>query len=158
MRDGVVAGSQTMTIVSVTLPQHVRNGDTPAGMPDRIPPRVDTQVPITMTPDLGSSGESVTLFVDSVSSLSGKATINGQDELAVTSSGNVNMRGTLQTAATNGADAGGLRLGVRVRGDDTAVRSQGFSVAAIPVNWVMAFKGPVTGAARGFITTDTFSS
>ena len=35
MSGGNVVGSQTMTIVSVTLPQHIRYGDTPAGMLDR---------------------------------------------------------------------------------------------------------------------------
>jgi hypothetical protein len=159
MSNGNVVGSQTMTIVSVTLPQHIRYGDTPDGMPDRIPPRVnDYQVPITVTPDLGSSGQSVTLFIDSTSPLDGKVDINGQNELAITSSGNVTLQGTQQTAATDGADASDLSLDVRVHGADTPVRSAGFSVAAIPVNWNIAFKEAATGNSRGIITTDTFSS
>ena len=58
-----VEGSQKMTDVSVILPVHVRNSDTPAAMTaDRIPPRTKTTLPVIgRTPDLGASGLTVSV-------------------------------------------------------------------------------------------------
>src|SRR5262249_45158102 len=55
-------GNGQMTIVNVQIPA-IRNLDTPAAMPDRIPPRVDTSIHVTVTPDLGVSGKQIHLIL-----------------------------------------------------------------------------------------------
>lgn len=131
---GVLAGSQRLTIVSVVLPNNVRRANTPAGMADRIPTRVDTTFNVTVTPDLAGSGRNVTLAVNGQSAANGTVTIDGGfTTLDITTTANVNLRGsTFQTAT--GGNQGNLRFVVRVRGEDTT-QSAGFSVSVIPVNF-----------------------
>src|SRR5262249_44550772 len=59
-------------------------------------------------------------------------------------------RGTAQTAATaapGGGNAGNLQLVAQVRGQDT-VRTPGFSVAAIPVNFTTTFDSNINDGVR----------
>jgi hypothetical protein len=58
--NGIQIGQATMTVATIIIPR-IFNVDTPAGMPDRIPPRVNTPINITLQPNLGNSGQSVTL-------------------------------------------------------------------------------------------------
>lgn len=142
MQGTTKVGEDDMTIVSVTmrddqnnLTQHIRNVDTPASMPDRIPPKVNTPVNITVTPNL-AGGQSVTLVINGQSADNGSVTIDGAATKNVTTKGVVNLSGTAQTAP--GGHAGNLILAVRVHGQDT-VQSQGFSVSAIPVKFEEEF-------------------
>jgi hypothetical protein len=130
--DGTEAAREDMTIVNVAFPA-IRRPNTPAGMGDRIPPRVDTAIQVTVEPDLTGSGQRVTLASLNTSATNGNFTIGGAATFDVLLTGNVNLRGSVQTAATGGAgggNAGNLRVVARIRGVD-AVQSNGFSVAAL---------------------------
>jgi len=157
---GIQVGEDDMTIVSVTFSQDIRNADTPAGMVDRIPPRVGTPVNVVVTPDLSGSGQSVTLAVDGQNTNTGTVTINGNVTAPITSSGSVTISGVTQTAPTSGytaGNAGQLLLTLQVHGQDT-IQSNGFSVAAIPVNWSITFNRLVTGSRRGIVVTNFWQS
>lgn len=159
-------GEDDMTIVRVTFGTtrgtnslDIRNADTPATMKqDRIPPTSDpkvstaiTPVYVTITPNLGTSGEFVTLAVDGQDNpRAGTVTFAGKSMLTLTSSSVVNLYGGTQTVATGswdpktgngvgvGANKNTLKLAVIV--DTTnALESNGFSVAAIPVDIVTTY-------------------
>lgn len=119
---------ESLTIVSVLAPA-IRNADTPKGMADRLPPRVLTNLPVTVTPNLGLSGQSVTLTLTGQSASNGTATFNHAATLKLTASKAVSLLGGAQTAPGFAAK---LHLAVLVRGAVTAP-SKGFSVSAIPV-------------------------
>ncbi len=156
---GTQCAREDMSIVNVVFPA-IRRPNTPAGMPDRIPPRVDTPINVQLEPNLGSSGQQVTLAILNGSATNGTVTINGNATENITTTGNVNLRGGTQTAATaapGGGNAGNLRVVARVRTQDTA-RSNGFSVAAIPENWTQTFNSLVTGASRGIRVNDSWVS
>jgi hypothetical protein len=144
-------GSQTLTIVNVSVPQHIRAASTPADMKaDRIPPRVDTAITVTVTPDLTGTGQVVTLSITGQSADNGTVTINGDPTVNVVKTGPVNLRGTAQTKATagdGGGNAGKLVLLAQVRGADAA-KSDGFSVSAVPQNWKVTFDELITGGGR----------
>ena len=161
-----VVGTQDMTNVSVTLPEAVRNADTPKDVPDRIPPRVGTPLDITITPDLGKSGQVVTLLVPTANSTNGsvkfdQAAGGTAATIDLTSSGGINIRGDVQTSVgrTPGAFAGRLKLTARVHGENTAKATPGFSVAAIPVNWSQSFdRLYVEANRRGIVTKIVWES
>jgi hypothetical protein len=152
--DGEIVGSGSLTVVSVTLPQDIRNLDTPAAMPDRIPPTAVTPIDVQVTPDLSGSGQSITLAVNNQDASNGTVTIDGGDTLDLTSSGIVSLSGLTQTApaadgSLSASNAGKLDLVVQVRGQDT-VLSNGFSVAAIMTGMTATFDMAVTrGKTRG---------
>jgi hypothetical protein len=157
-----VEGSEKMTDVSVIVPPHVRNSDTPAAMrPDRIPPRTTTKLPVMVTPDLGNSGLSITVAITGQSADNGMLTINGGANVKLTKTSDVDLVGTAQTAPTGGAgggNAGKLALVAQVRGQNT-VQSAGFSVAAIPQNWTITFDSLITGdGALGIVVSDKWES
>jgi hypothetical protein len=158
---GVVVGSEDMTVVSVQLPQHIRRDDTPAGMPDRIPPRVPTTFGIQVTPDLTASGQAITLSIAGQDPDHGTATLDGMAETTLSASGTVAISGSTQTAATpglGGGNAGNLHLVAQVRGAGT-VQSDGFSIAAIPQNWSEVFGGPIrTRSYLGLFVIDSWQS
>jgi len=142
--DGAEVAREDMTIVNVAFPA-IRRPNTPAGMNDRIPPRVDTALQVTVEPDLTGSGQRVTLAGLNTSATNGNFTIGGTATFDVLRTGNVNVRGTVQTAATAGAgggNAGNLRVVARVRGQD-AVQSNGFSVAALAESVTESLSGLV---------------
>jgi len=128
-KGGTAIGEDDMTIVSVTFPRDIRNSDTPVGMNDRIPSRVDTLVAVALNPSLTGSGQSVTMAFGRTSADNGGLTINGGATQDITASGFIDLQGTSQTVPGN---AGGLHLVARVHGED-ALQSAGFSVSAIPV-------------------------
>src|SRR5207247_783968 len=121
---GVPVGSQTMTIVQVVFPDHVRAADTPESMKDRIPPRKATPVHVRVTPDLTGSGQSVTLDVAGNGGANGTVTLNGAAAAQLTKDADLVLlspNGGTQTAAGSG---GNLRLESRVRGQVT-IQSKG---------------------------------
>lgn len=143
--NGTQVGTGTMTVVDVTIPA-IRATTTPAGVPDRIPPTVDTPIQVTIKPTLGSSGQVVTLAKLNNSATNGDFTIAGSTTKDLTTTTTVNLRGTVQTAPTGGAgggNAGKLNVIAQVRGQN-AVQSNGFSVAAIPISITESLIGPVT--------------
>ena len=134
--NGVPVGQGKLTIVGITIPP-ITNADTPAGMPNRIPPTAKTPIQITVAPDLTGSGQSITLAKIGNSGANGDFTIDGSASEAISKTTTVNLSGTTQTAQTGGSgggNAGNLALVAQVRGQ-AAVQSSGFSVAAIPMNF-----------------------
>ena len=151
-----------MTVVSVTLPNVISNGDTPAAMlaagAYRIPPRVNTAENIQVTPNLSGSGQSVTFTVADQSATNGTVTIGGNATQAVTSSGNIQLSspsGNSQTAPGNAAQ---LHLALQVRGQNTIQSSHGFSVAAIPQYVEDVFQASLTGTVRGIQVANVWKS
>lgn len=146
-----------LTIVSITygmtpgsVSAHIRNTDTPAGMPDRIPPRIGTQLYVNITPNLGNSGQTVTLGFGTQSPNTGTVTINGKNNVVLTGSSIVALSGSTQTAP---GYAGRLTFGVYLTGPDGAqagFNSSGFSVSAIPVDFSLSGVTPITGSLFGF--------
>jgi hypothetical protein len=158
--NGTQAGTGKMTVVDVKIP-NVRATNTPTGVVDRIPPRVNTPVQVTITPNLGSSGQKVTLAKLNTSATNGDFTIGGGATQDLTTTTTVQLSGTVQTAATGGTgggNAGNLNLVAQVRGQN-AVQSAGFSVAAIPVNFSTAFRANINdGTAVGMQVTNSWTS
>jgi hypothetical protein len=143
---GKQVGTAMMTVADVKIPA-VRNTDTPTGMPDRIPPRVNTPVHVTVQPDLGTSGQTIHLIPKNNNSTNGDFTINGTTFQDITGTTDVQLQGTTQTAPTaapGGGNASKLKIDAQVRGQD-AVLSSGFSVAAIPQNLTESLFGPAPG-------------
>jgi probable HAF family extracellular repeat protein len=157
---GSQVGEDSMTIVSVLIPKDIRNADTPADMVDRIPPfgpaaTSITPISVVVSPNLAGSGQAVTLSFLNQSDNNGFAAFeNGAQSDTITSTGTVNLTGLQQTAATGffiplgslstlsipvnvGEYASQLMLAVDVRGQET-IASNGFSVAAIPLNLVIS--------------------
>jgi hypothetical protein len=166
--EGVPLAEDDMTVASVLFPRAIYNADTPAQMISggfyRIPPRVATPIPVSVTPDLSGSGQSVTLLTNMPSADSGSALVDGQNTENLTRSTTVNLQGGTQTTPGHAAE---LSLLLDVNGRET-IQSLGFSVAAIPQNYTETFAGPVTQAnfgdgngsvpARGLIVSDGWSS
>jgi len=149
------------TPLSVAI-NHIQASTSPTGMPDRIPPRVDTSVGVGIvgfTPPMLP----ITLSIAGAGGGNGVATINGAATLDLTASATVQLRGVDQTDVGN---AGNLRL-VADQGGTRLVTSNNFSVSAIPQNHNIVFNclipdtcpsGFLTGDVRGFKVTHTWES
>jgi len=150
MEGDVEVGREDMTVVSVVLPERIRAANTPAGMRDRIPPRVATSFEVRVTPDLGDSGQIVTLAVINQGAGNGLVAVNGGPAANLTATGTVSLGttgdvlGISSPSQTRPGSAGRLQLVARVRGLDT-VRTPGFSVAAIPQNYSTRFLDTFNG-------------
>jgi len=164
---GNQVGTANMTVADIHIPA-VRNLDTPNGMPDRIPPRINTSIHVTITPDLGSSGQTIHLIPKNNNATNGDFTINGGAAQDLTTTTDVVLQGTQQTASSTGnnncsgspagANANKLTIVAQVGGIDR-VTSKGFSVAAIPQNYTETYVGPVnTPGYYGIIVQDGWSS
>jgi hypothetical protein len=158
--NGNQAGTATMTVADVKI-ANIRASNTPTGVVDRIPPRVDTPVKVTITPDLGTSGQKVTLAKLNANATNGDFTIGGGSTQDLTTTTTVNIRGTVQTAptgGTGGGNSGNLKVVAQMGGQNTA-QSNGFSVAAIPVSFSTAFAANInTGTAVGLQVTNSWTS
>jgi hypothetical protein len=122
-------------------------------MPDRIPPRVDTSVAVTVT-GLAAGMRPVVLSVDGAGGGNGSATINGGPLAILRGSATVKLRGVDQTTPGH---AGKLRLAAYQAGTRRAA-SHGFSVAAIPERFSIAFNSLVTGTSRGIKVNNSWES
>ncbi len=156
-----IEGSEKMTDVSVIVPPHVRNSDTPAAMmPDRIPPRTTTKLPVMVMPDLGNSGLSITVVIAGQSANNGMLTVNGGASVKLTKTSDVDLVGTAQPP--DGGRRGRERREIDALGSSTrrGHRSKrGFSVAAIPQNWTITFDSLITGGgALGIVVADKWES
>ena len=137
----------TVAITPVVAPT------TPAGMPNRIPPRVDTIVGVGI---VGWSPPMlpVTLSVDGAGGGNGSATINGLPTVDLTASSAINLRGVDQT---DPGRAGNLSL-VATQGSTRLATSNAFSVSSVPEDMVITFVRLVTGGSRGIVVRHTWSS
>ena len=152
MQNDTTVGRDEMTIVSVAMPQAIRDEDTPAAMPDRIPPRVNTPIHVGVIPDLAGSGQFVTLAINNQNAPYATVTLNGAATVNLTSSGDVNIQSLIQTVGSNA-----LRATLRVRDQDT-IMSNGFGVAAIPINFrQIDVQQPFVGVLRFFYAWDSDS-
>lgn len=147
------APAPAATPLTVTISTHLQGASSPAGMADRIPPRVDT--PVTV----GISGwrlpmRDVTLSIDGAGGGNGSATIDGAATKDLSADATVQLRGVDQTDV---GKAGSLRL-VASLGGSRLASSGGFSVSAIPENYTDTFLSLLTGANRGFVVQDGWSS
>lgn len=129
---------------AVALPPRIRAASSPAGMPDRIPPRVDTPAVVQIT-GLTIPMRDITLSIEGSGAANGSATINGAATADLGASATVQLRGVTQTAV---GSAGQLRL-VADHGGTRLAASAGFSVSAIPQNWSVNLNALVTGPERG---------
>ena len=109
---------------------HVNSTTSPAGMPDRIPPRVDTNLAVAVS-GYSIPQASVTFSIEGANAANGNATINGSATAAQNSNGNLKLRGTTQTAP---GSAGNLKV-VAKQGSTVLARSNSFSVSSIPQNF-----------------------
>src|SRR5262249_51575186 len=107
----------------------------------RIPPRVATPITVTVSPDLGSSGQTVILVASGSSTSNGAFNLNGGALYALTSPTAVPVYGLTQTMP---GSAGQLSIQVQVRGQ-MILQSSGFSVAAIPIGLQEALVAVIDG-------------
>lgn len=140
--------------VQVTVPSTVRAASTPAGVPDRIPPRIDTPVAVTVT-GWHAPWQVVTFSVEGGGGGNGTVTINGANSVTLTASATLQLRGVNQT---NPGNAGNLRL-VAHHGSVRVGRSNGFSVSSVPQNWSTSLVRSITGSsAIGMIARNSWQS
>lgn len=161
-----VVGQYKLTIASVTfgpkqgvVSTDVKNSDTPSGMPDRIPPRQTTPEYVNVTPDLSGSGQSVTLAVTGQSAKNGTVTINGSPKpITLTKSSTISLSSPDGKTQTAPGHAGNLVLSVLIDGVAT-LKSKGFSVSAIPIDFVQVMGKVVNdGGFVGFKSNVSWSS
>lgn len=164
-RSVVIRSSTPVTPVTPVTPltvafSHIQASTSPAGMSDRIPPRVDTTVGIGVV-GFSIPMRPITLSIDGAGGGNGTATINGAATVDLTSSAAIRLRGVDQTTVGN---SGNLRLAADQGGTRLAT-SNNFSVSAIPQDWSISFSsivaGPLPGRAgtwRGFIVDDRWDS
>lgn len=140
--------------LNITVPTHVRSASTPAGMPDRIPPRVDTPATVGVT-GWHAPWQVVRFSVEGAGGGNGSVTINGANSVDLVASATIQLRGVNQTAPGN---AGNLRL-VAHQGTVRVAQSSGFTVSSVPQNWstslVRSFTGP---AAIGMVALNSWQS
>jgi len=120
---------------------------------DRVPPRVDTPVAVTV------NGWTLPMLDAEISVAgggggNGEATVDGGSVASLNASATVQLRGTVQT---DPGKAGNLHLVAR-HGATEVARSPGFSVAAIIQDVVISFNALVTGSRRGIIVDTTWAS
>ena len=143
--NGAQIGAGSFTIVDVTLntssPGHISASDTPPAMAamsiDRIPPRVATTITVDVEPNLGSSGQAISLVAMGTGPQNGIFSLNGGTTLALTAKTDVAVNGGLPQ--TTPGSAGNLKIGIQVNGQN-AFSSNGFSVAAIPTGLNEVFR------------------
>ena len=114
----------------------------------RIPPRVDTAVKVDVTGAL-PDGLSATLKIEGSGHGNGSATINALSRYNLNSSETVDLTGGTQTSPGN---AGKLRLAAYL-GTSKIAQSNGFSVAAFPVQANFKFNQVIKNQTIGFIPT-----
>jgi hypothetical protein len=169
MADGQAAGQQKETNADLTITEHITAADTPAGMPDRIPPTVNvlTPVKVTVAPNLGNKQLFLSVKGSTVPA-NGNAQFNSQghwDSIKLPPGGSpytYDIFGVTQTAATampGGGNAGHLQVAVELHQGPVLKQSAGFSVAAIPQLWKTSYKDKYAlGGNTGIILKDTFQS
>lgn len=139
---------------TASVPSHVRATSTRTGMPDRIPPRVDTPAAVTIAGWIIPMVD-VMLAVEGGGGGNGSATVNGAASAGLTGSATVQLRGVDQT---DPGKAGNLHLVARFAGTELA-RSGGFSVSSVPQNWSVSFVSSINEAdAVGMVALNSWES
>jgi peptidoglycan hydrolase-like protein with peptidoglycan-binding domain len=142
--------------VTATLPLFVQAPSTPPSMDrSRIPPRVPTTVPITISGPVTPAAP-VRVSIDGAGGGNGSATINGAAEVIVTAAGafNLALQGVDQTAP---GSAGNLTLVAR-QGTTVLASTVGFSVSSLPQDMSFTFGTLVADSHRGFTVNYSFDS
>jgi hypothetical protein len=142
------------SIVIVGIPSDIHPSSSPAGMPNRIPPRVDTPVTVGVISTRAITTP-ITLSIAGAGGGNGTATINGRRAVTISNGmTTVQLRGINQTDVGR---AGNLKL-VAKQGRTLLSSSSGFSVSAIPQNWSISFNSLVTGTRRGIAVNNNWES
>jgi hypothetical protein len=141
--DGFLAADEKMTNVTVGVDGQIKNKDTPAGMADRIPPKVATPFDYSLNKDLGP-GETLWLVIQGdahgdnnnpkPNPNAGEVSFTGGARAigALTKKGEYSD-GIVGIVQTKPGDAGEIKLVIQYSPDKPIKMSAGFSVAAIPV-------------------------
>lgn len=138
--------------VAVTIPTHIKTPTTHATASDRIPPRVDTDVVVTVS-GLTIPMRDVILSIDGAGGGNGTVTINGASSVSLSNGTHtLKLRGVNQTGVGN---AGNLMLKAHQGGIEIA-SSQGFSVAAIPEDFSITFNSVINSRGRRGIAVNNF--
>jgi hypothetical protein len=163
--DGVVVANALLAVPSLTFTKDVTNADTPAGMPNRIPPRVTTPWQVTVGGQL-APGQLLTVRAAGDSNDNGNFSFNDNGRLWAEISlnngvNNFQLQGTSQTLPPNpNSNAGKLSIEfVLMDGMKDSVviaRTNGFSVAAIPIAMRMSDVQNVAGRQVNDINTKFF--
>jgi hypothetical protein len=143
----------TAAALTVTLLPHIRGTTSPAGMADRIPPRVDTPVKVGIT-GFQKPMAPITLSIDGAGGSNGDATIDGAATRDLTASATCQLRGTTQTEV---GSAGRLKLVAR-QGATIRASSSGFSVSSIPQDVSISFRSLLVGSRRGVQVNTSWGS
>jgi hypothetical protein len=146
------APAEAAAPVTASLPAHIRGSSSPAAMADRIPPRVDTAISVTIS-NMTASSPDVVVSVDGAGGGNGELTINGAGQASLKATAVIKLRGTTQTTEGKG---GSLKI-VAKQGSTTLATSGGFSVSSIPQNYTDTFFELITGDSRGFVVQDGWS-
>lgn len=148
-RTGQGSGSGSASSAqTASIPQHISGRSTPPEMKvDRIPPRVDTWVDVSLggTPDPAAP---VTFSVEGQGGGNGSVTIDGGPTRDVSSSGKVTLKLQGVDQTDDSKHAGKLHLVAR-QGGIKLGSSAGFSVSSIPQDMEFEFKDLVKGEFRG---------
>lgn len=151
VRDDVI--QQQATLPNVVI-GNVNATTTPAGTPNRIPPRVNTQVNVTIN-NWHPPMNFVTFSIEGAGGGNGTATINGGATHQTTSGGILNLKGGTQTSPGN---AGNLKL-IAHLGTTKLAESNAFSVSSIVQNFSVALKSIVnSGTKRGIKVSNSWTS
>lgn len=134
----------------------IESETSPPGTKERIPPRVDTPVDVSVS-GWRTTLPPISLFIQGGGSYNGNATIDGQTRLDLTENGttSVDLMGTVQTETGGGpllkliADMAGAKL----------AESNWFAVSAIPENVSFVFDSPYDkGSWRGIKVQTSWES
>lgn len=164
---GTVNATQTWTLTTPSCARakvqfpHIRAKDTPGGMPDRIPPRVNTEITLNLNKPIPTC-QTVALSVQGGSN-DGSILINGGSSYTLptdTAPLPVTLTGQSMTAIGDGAH---LRL---IATDETdpsqplvIARSKPFAVSAIPIKYMDRFKSlDTTPGELGIVVADSWRS
>lgn len=132
----------TSAPLSITI-GNVNSTTSPIGMPNRIPPRVDTDVVVSIS---GYSPPMADLVfsIAGANTTNGQATIDGAATKVQNNSATLKLRGTTQTTP---GSSGNLQLVAKQNGTQLA-NSNSFSVSSIPQNFSVSFDSLINTGSR----------
>ena len=117
----------------------VSSTTSPAGMPDRIPPRVLTEVDVDVSGYVAGKGD-IIFSTAGASTSNGEVTIDGAATKVQNSTAKLKLKGKTQTAP---GSAGNLQI-VANQGGKQLATSNSFSVSSIPQNFSVSFVSRLT--------------
>ena len=149
------SGTYTIKITGipavVTLPKGHLKPDSPSPMKDRIPPRVNTMIQVTVSNVSASSP--VTL--ESVGAPRSRSTVRPPIKLTSPLMG----RTIPCCRRPHKRPAASVRIHIEaLQGGQLLAKTAPFAVSAIPYNYTDAFKSEIGGRARGIVVKDGWRS